>query len=100
MQDLGLVSKLLRIIRDPGLSKLSLQTIANVLTVLLSGATHPPSLLRYIPRTKLNLGKHAFSVAAPDIWNELPTTLNSCESLASFRKISKRIFSNLFFDLK
>ena len=27
-----------------------------------------------IPRTKLNLGKRAFSVAAPIIWNELPTT--------------------------
>ena len=32
-----------------------------------------------IPRTKLNLGKRAFSVAAPIIWNELPTTLKSCE---------------------
>ena len=31
-----------------------------------------------IPRTKLNLGKRAFSVAAPIIWNELPTTLKSC----------------------
>ena len=39
-----------------------------------------------IPRTKLNLGKRSFSVAAPIIWNELPTTLKSCESLASFRK--------------
>ena len=39
-----------------------------------------------IPRTKLNLGKRAFSVAAPIIWNELPTTLKSCEILASFRK--------------
>ena len=39
-----------------------------------------------IPRTKLNLGKRAFSVAAPIIWNELPTTLKSCETLASFRK--------------
>ena len=39
-----------------------------------------------IPRTKLNLGKRAISVAAPIIWNELPTTLKYCESLASFRK--------------
>ena len=39
-----------------------------------------------IPRTKLNLGKRVFSVAAPIIWNELPTTLKSCESLASLRK--------------
>ena len=27
--------------------------------------------------TELNLSKRAFSVGAPDIWNELPTTLTS-----------------------
>ena len=53
-----------------------------------------------IPRTKLNLGKRAFSVAAPIIWNELPTTLKSCESLASFRKNLKIISSKLLFHLK
>ena len=41
---------------------------------------------RSISRTKLNLGKRALSVAAPIVWNELPTTLEYCESLASFRK--------------
>ena len=45
-----------------------------------------------IPRTKLNLGKRAFSVAAPIIWNELPTTLKSCESLVSFHKNSKNLY--------
>ena len=44
-----------------------------------------------IPRTKLNLGKRAFSVAAPIIWNELPTTFKSCESLASFRRNLKNL---------
>ena len=39
-----------------------------------------------IPRTKLNLGKGAFSVAAPIVSNELPTTFKYCECLASFRK--------------
>ena len=53
-----------------------------------------------IPRTKLNLGKRAFSVAAPIIWNELPTTFESCESVASFLKISKLISSKLLFHLK
>ena len=49
-----------------------------------------------IPRTKLNLGDRAFSVAAPIIWNELPTTLKSYESLASFRKnLKTNCFSNL-----
>ena len=50
-----------------------------------------------IPRTKLNLGKRAFSVAAPIIWNELPTTLKSCESLASFRKNLKTYLFKIVF---
>ena len=50
-----------------------------------------------IPRTKLNLGKRAFSVAAPIIWNELPTTLKSCESLASFRKHLKTFLFKIAF---
>ena len=50
-----------------------------------------------IPRTKLNLGKRAFSVAAPIIWNELPTTLTSCESLASFRKNLKTYLFKIAF---
>ena len=50
-----------------------------------------------IPRTKLNLGKRAFSVAAPIIWNELPTTLKSCESLASFRKNLKTYLFKIAF---
>ena len=50
-----------------------------------------------IPRTKLNLVKRAFSVAAPIIWNELPTTLTSCESLASFRKHLKTYLFKIAF---
>ena len=50
-----------------------------------------------IPRTKLNLGKRAFSVAAPIIWNELPTTLKSYESLASFRKNLKTYLFKIAF---
>ena len=50
-----------------------------------------------IPRTKPNLGKRAFSVAAPIIWNELPTTLKSCESLASFRKHLKTYLFKIAF---
>ena len=50
-----------------------------------------------IPRTKLNMGKRAFSVAAPIIWNELPTTLKSCECLASFRKNLKTYLFKIAF---
>ena len=65
-------------------------------------AIHQPpylaSLVHFsIPRTKLNLGKRAFSVAAPIVWNELPTTLKSCESLASFRKHLKTYLFKIAF---
>ena len=50
-----------------------------------------------IPRTKLHLGKRAFSVAAHIIWNKLPTTLKSCESLASFRKHLKTYLFKIAF---
>ena len=54
-----------------------------------------------IPRTKLNMGMHAFSVVAPIILNELPTTLKSCESLASFNQNLKTYrASKLLFHLK
>ena len=35
-----------------------------------------------VPKTKLNLGKRAFSVAAPTVWNELPITLKTSETIA------------------
>ena len=46
-----------------------------------------------IPRTKMNLGMRAFSV----VWNELPTTLKSCASLASFRKNLKTYLFKIAF---
>ena len=50
-----------------------------------------------IPRTKLNLGKRALSVAAPIIWKEIPTKLKYCESLASFRKNLKTYLFKIAF---
>ena len=50
-----------------------------------------------IPRTKLNLDNRALSVAAPIIWNELPSTLKYCESLASFRKNLKHYLFKIAF---
>ena len=48
-----------------------------------------------LPKTKLNLGKHAFSVAAPRVWNELPITLKTSETIAIFRKKPQDIYSKL-----
>ena len=39
-----------------------------------------------VPKTKLNLCKRAFSVAVPRVWNELPITLKTSETIAIFRK--------------
>ena len=50
-----------------------------------------------ISRTNLNMGKRDFPVAAPIIWNELPITLKSCESLASFRKNLKTYLLKIAF---
>ena len=40
---------------------------------------------RVMPKTKLNLGKRAFSVAALRVLNELPITLKTSETIAIFR---------------
>ena len=45
-----------------------------------------------VPKTKLNLGKHAFSVAMPRFWNELPFTLKTSKTIAIFRKKTQDIF--------
>ena len=47
MQDLGLVLKLLHILKDETLSHSTVQTLANVISVLLAGGYFAPSLLRY-----------------------------------------------------
>ena len=39
-----------------------------------------------IPKTKLNIDKRAFSVAAPIIWNQLPITIKFSESVDTFHK--------------
>ena len=41
-----------------------------------------------VSKTNVNLGKPAFSVAAPRIWNELPITLKTSETIAIFQKNS------------
>ena len=38
-----------------------------------------------VPKIKLNFGKCVFSVAVPTIWNQLPITIKSSETTATFR---------------
>ena len=52
----------------------------------------PVSKQRFVPKTKLNIGKRAFSVAAPTIWNKLPITVKSSETIDIFRKKIEKIF--------
>ena len=52
-----------------------------------------------VPKTKLNLHKRAFSVAAPRVWNELHITLKTSETVAIFQKNS-HIYSKLHFHHK
>ena len=53
-----------------------------------------------VPKTKLNLGKRAFSVAAHMVWNELPISLKTSETIPIFRKNSTCIYSKLHFHHK
>ena len=47
---------------------------------------------RFVPKTKMNIDKRAFSVAAPTIWNQLPITIESSETIDTFRKQTEHIF--------
>ena len=53
-----------------------------------------------VRKTKLNLSKRAFSVAAPRVWNELPITLKSSETIAIFRIKTRHFYSKLHFHHK
>ena len=50
---------------------------------------------RIVPKIRFNLRKHAFSVAAPKVWNELLITFKSSETIATFhKKAQDNIISN------
>jgi len=42
--------------------------------------------LLHVPRVKTDLGCHAFSSAAPQIWNHIPTAIKVSPSLDSFKR--------------
>ena len=51
----------------------------------------------FVPITKFNINKRAFSVAEPTNWNPLPVTITSTETIATFHKNSKPICLKLLF---
>jgi len=59
---------------------------------LISCYHQPSRLLRssnqsllHVPRTKTDFGRRAFSAAAPQIWNHIPTTIKVSPSFDSFK---------------
>ena len=43
-----------------------------------------------VPRTRLKFGERAFSVAAPQAWNRLPTELKLMRSTSAFKRCLKK----------
>jgi len=48
-----------------------------------------------VPTTRTELAKQAFSVAAPALWNSLPVDVVDANSLLSFKKHLKLIYTNV-----
>jgi len=50
-----------------------------------------------VPRIKTKFGDRAFSVAGPTVWNSLPESVKSAETVASFKDSqSERLFVQYF----
>jgi len=45
----------------------------------------------FVPRTRLELGKRAFTVAAPAAWNSLPDDVRSTPTLDKFKQCLKTV---------
>jgi len=50
-----------------------------------------------VPRTRTKFGDRAFSVAGPTVWNSLPESVRSAETLASFKRKLKTYLFNISF---
>ena len=51
-----------------------------------------------VQRTKLKTGERAFSIAAPRVWNALPSEVTSAESLETFCKLLKSHLFNIAYN--
>jgi len=61
------------------------------------GLRSSSSKLLQVPRTKLRFGSRSFRVSAPIIWNSIPYSVRSCESLTTFRKHIKTLYFDWHF---
>ena len=48
----------------------------------------------YVPRTRTELGKRAFAVSAPHVWNSLPDFIRLSDSLSTFKRRLKTFLFN------
>jgi len=55
------------------------------------------SLDYIVPRTKTKFGDRAFSVAGPTVWNSLPESVRSAETLSGFKRKLKTYLFNISF---
>ena len=79
---------------DISVNLLHCSDISRTLTLTLSKQ-------HFVPKTKQNIGKRAFSMAAPTLWNQLPISIKSFENIDTFRnKKRKLICLKLFFNHK
>jgi len=54
----------------------------------------------HVPRTRTKLGDKAFLIAGPKVWNNLPQSVRSADSLDSFkRKLKFHLFNVSVFEL-
>jgi len=51
-----------------------------------------PMAINVVPMTRLKFGERAFSVAAPEAWNRLPTELKLMLSTPAFKRCLKTFF--------
>jgi len=55
------------------------------------------SLDYIVPWTRTKFGDQAFSVASPTVWNSLPESVRSAETLSSFKRKLKTYLFNISF---
>ena len=67
---------------------------SNTVRQLLRSAS---SLDFIFPQTRTKFGDRAFSVAGPTVWNSLPESDRSAETLASFKRKLKSYLFNISF---